>query len=128
MYELKLRGGVRSFKTVIKTYLVKSAQGLDGSQTGLTLLISLSRNDVFEESTTITNFTFELVTYPYLFFQVKDVSVTFGLHFFPQSEGLFLISSIFICDYNSIRHVNSTSIKNYVRSQFNSLIDYLNEI
>lgn len=32
----------------------------------LTLLISLSRNDVFEESTTMTNFTLELVTYPYL--------------------------------------------------------------
>lgn len=39
---------------------------LNTAGTKLTLLISLSRNDVLEESTTITNFTLELVTYPYL--------------------------------------------------------------
>lgn len=37
----------------------------------LTLLISLSRNDVLEESTTITNFTLEFVTYPYLVHQLR---------------------------------------------------------
>lgn len=46
----------------------------------LTLLISLSRNDVFEESTTMTNLTLELVTYPYLEYQLR----IFG---FPRKQG-----------------------------------------